>query len=61
MIMTHPVIALVRFLVNRPGWIFCGIYADPPPTPPGFTLETKDDGFLGYVTHYRFVPVQEGK
>ena len=58
--MTHPVIALVRFLVNRPGWIFLGL-SDPPPTPPGFTLETKDDGFLGYVTHYRFVPVQEAK
>lgn len=53
--MTHPVIALVRFLVTRPGWIFLGL-SDPPPTPPGFTLETKDDGFLGYVTHYRFVP-----
>lgn len=54
--MAHPVIELTRFLVNRPGWIFCGIYQDPPSPPPGFSLETKDDGFLGYVTHYRFVP-----
>lgn len=53
--MTHPVIELVSFLVNRPGWIFC-FFEDPPPPPPGFTIETKDDGFLGYVTHYRFVP-----
>lgn len=52
----HPVIRLIDFLVNRPGWIFCGMYVDPPPPPPGFTLETKEDGFLGFVTHYRFVP-----
>lgn len=54
--MTHPVIRLVDFLVNRPGWTFCGMYQDPPCPPPGFTLETKEDGFLGFVTHYRFVP-----
>lgn len=57
--MAHPVIELVRFLVNRPGWIFCGL-DDPPHPPPGFSLETKDDGFLGYVTHYRFVPEVKG-
>lgn len=51
----HPYVELIDSVVNLRGWIFLGL-SDPPPTPPGFTLETKDDGFLGYVTHYRFVP-----
>ncbi len=54
--MAHPVMKLIDMLVNRPSWIFCGMYQDPPSPPPGFTLETKEDGFLGFVTHYRFVP-----
>lgn len=53
--MAHPVMKLIDMLVNRPGWTFCGMYQDPPSPPPGFTLETKEDGFLGFVTHYRFV------
>lgn len=51
----NPYIALILSLVNLPGWIFSP-FEDPPAPPPGFELETKDDGFTGYVTHYRFVP-----
>lgn len=50
---------LIRQLVHRPGWNYCGPYADPPRAPEGFTLETREDGFLGIVVHYRFVPIAE--
>ena len=53
---THPVLGLVRLLVNRPGWKFVGTFQDPPEPPPGFIIETRRDSFLGFVTHYRFVP-----
>ena len=52
----HPALDLVRLLVKIPGWIFIDD-DNPPPAPPGFKLETRDDGFLGFVTHYRHVPL----
>lgn len=60
--MTHEtaLTKFVRHLVEKPGWEFVGTFADPPDPPPGYALETKDDGFLGFVTHYRFVPLHAG-
>lgn len=55
----HPVLALTLALVDVPGWIFIGMFRDPPPAPEGFKLETRDDGFLGYVTHYRHVELDQ--
>lgn len=55
----HPILELIDRLVNVPGWIFIGAFEDPPPAPEGFRLETRHDGFLGYVTHYRHLPLQE--
>ena len=52
----HPALELVRLLVNVPGWTFIDD-DNPPPAPPGFELETRDDGFLGFVTHYRHLPL----
>ena len=54
--MAHPIITLARFVVWRSGWTFVGTFQDPPEPPPGFILETQRDSFLGFVTHYRFVP-----
>lgn len=53
--------AALAALIHPPGWTFVGTFADPPDPPPGFYVETKDDGFLGIVTHYRFVPRGETK
>lgn len=53
--MAHPYVELIRSVVNVPGWIFCG-FSDPPPAPRGFIVETQRDSFMGFVTHYRFVP-----
>ncbi|SFV33266.1 hypothetical protein SAMN05216456_1939 [Devosia crocina] len=54
-----PILDLIRALILVDGWSYCGPFADPPPAPAGFTLETRTDGFLGIVTHYRFVPAME--
>lgn len=55
----HPILELIRTVVNVPGWIFIGAFEDPPPAPEGFRLETREDGFLGFVTHYRHVPLEK--
>lgn len=52
---------LIRALIHLEGWNYCGPYADPPPAPEGFTLETREDGFLGIPVHYRFVPIEEAR
>jgi len=50
---------LIRALIQLDGWNYCGPYADPAPAPEGFTLETREDGFLGIPVHYRFIPKAE--
>lgn len=50
-----PFLTLIRQVVKLEGWVYLGGVEDPPPAPPGFFTETKEDGFLGFVSHYRFV------
>lgn len=53
-----PLATFVRRLVIVDGWLFVGVWQDPPEPPEGFEIETREDGFFGIVTHYRFVPTQ---
>jgi hypothetical protein len=39
-----------------PEWKPLWGFVDPPPAPPGYSIEVERDCFLGFVISYRYVP-----